>query len=137
MPPEMPYKEGAVVPRGYHLEERRTALLPVLGGVLFAASYGLCSAFAGSGLENAEYGYIPFAGPFIAMAVVESPYRGDTTVAAFVVTGIGELVGAVILVYGLYNTESWLVQDKKTARFGVSPLVLGKTGGGLSVGGSF
>jgi hypothetical protein len=137
LPQELPYKEGTAVPRGYHLEERHTALLPVLGGVLFASAYGLCSAFAGSGLRNAEYGYIPFAGPFIAMATVEAPYKGDTTVAAFVLTGIGELAGAAILVYGLYRTESWLVQNQKAARLMVAPWVLGKAGGGLVVGGAF
>ena len=133
----MPYRDGAVVPRGYHLEERHKAVMPVVGGVLFAASYGLCAAFAGSGLRNAEYGYIPLAGPFIAMAAVDSPYRGDTTVAAFVLTGLGEVAGTALLIYGLYITESWLVADRKAARLVVAPLLIGKSPAGLSVGGIF
>jgi hypothetical protein len=134
----MPFKEGGVIPRGYHVEERHTALLPVVGGVLLGASYGLCAAFAGSGLRNAQYGYIPFAGPFIAMATVEAPYKGDITVAVFVMTGLGELAGAALLVYGLYSTEPWLVRDKKkAAQLSVSPLVLGKSFAGLTATGAF
>jgi hypothetical protein len=74
LPPELPYRDGEIVPRGYHIEERRSAMLPIVGGVLFTASYAIASAYAG-GAKNAEYGYIPFVGPFIATATVEVPYK--------------------------------------------------------------
>lgn len=110
-------------------------MLPIVGGVLFTASYALASAYA-SGAKNAEYGYIPFVGPFIATATVEVPFKGDLSVAAFVLTGIGELVGTALLVYGLFRTEPWLVQNRKGAAIHVTPMV-GTSGGGVGVGGAF
>ena len=135
----MPYKDGDLVPKGYHVEERRRPMIPIFGGLLMVASYGLCAAFAGSGLKNAEYGYIPFVGPFIATAKVET-YKGDTTIASFIMAGIGEVAGAALFGYGLVATEPWLVrnkeQEKKAAQVFVAP-TFGKSSGGLGVLGSF
>ena len=139
LPPKLPYKEGDLIPKGYHIEERRRPLVLIFGGLLTISSYTLCAAFAGSGLKNAQYGYIPFVGPFIAMAKVET-YKGDTTLASFVMAGIGEIAGAALLGYGIIATEPWLVrnkeQAKKAAQVYMAP-TFGKSGGGLGVLGSF
>jgi hypothetical protein len=166
-PPILPYRDGAPIPPGYHLEKHHWRGLVIGGLVTFgvAYAYALASA-AANGFGNGEgWLALPVLGPWGALGARRSPCNigavpnFDTgkavvqkciddvqaegvrlTVIAF--DGVMQLMGAGLLVAGLVTGETQLVRDdlhldQRASRWRVGPRAFGRTGLGLGVDGAF
>jgi hypothetical protein len=141
------YADAPVPPVGYHHESRPRTGLQTAGAVTFAASYGL-AAFsggflmlftnllppAGQGVRFADVGFlfVPVAGPFLEMPKAE----GDSTVNALLaLDGLGQVVGATMLVIGMTWPETVLVRND-LGSVHILPMRMAR-GGGLGLVGAF
>lgn len=127
---ELSYEEGMPIPPGARVVERDRPGLWLTGSIVFGSLYLLsvlaASSEAGSDLDPL---WIPFVGPWLALSNVPRDVR-----PSLVVDGIGQIVGAVLIVLGLAWKRKVLVIDGEVGRraFRVEPSTFG--GRGLGVG---
>lgn len=111
-PPTIPYKEGAPIPFGYHLETTSNKTLVSVGVGLFGAAYGI-SLIAGitvlgvgdSSTNDLTPLLIPVAGPFITMGL------SDDYTATMALDAITQVSGAVLTTIGLVMSENKIVRN--------------------------
>jgi hypothetical protein len=163
----LPYREGAQIPAGYHLEKHRWRGL-ILGGLATlgaAYTYAFVSG-AVNGFGNGEgWLILPVIGPWAALADRRSPCSftqlesfeqakpivqqclNDVqaegvrlTLIAF--DGVMQVMGAGLLVAGLITYQTELVRDdlhldERAVRWRIGPRSFGRAGWGLGVDGAF
>lgn len=152
-PPELPYKEGAPIPVGYHYEERPRKALVITGWILSGVGYGIVlSAAISSDFEN-QSGWlaVPFAGPWITLGRRNSScndsdpnQEGDGTGweclgdlflgLGLIMDGMVQAAGGTLLLIGYTNPKTHVIRDG--AKVNVQPMSVG-SGHGLGVTGSF
>ena len=116
--------DGFQVPPGYHLETRHSKGLLIAGGVTFGASYFMAASAAAGAERNAEHNwlFVPAIGPWIALATHEDPcapgrYDADAAVcfdlvpSLYLIDGIAQVTGAILLGAGLLSTRQVLVRN--------------------------
>lgn len=125
---EKPYREGATVPPGYHVETRAGEL--VIGGAIALGSSYLPTVSLGTlilarGNHELATLYIPIAGPFIAVGHVN--YRRDpdgsdlnnslpyVLAVGLILDGIAQTAGAVLLIAGASSPKKVVVKDGAAA----------------------
>jgi hypothetical protein len=136
------WQEGDPVPPGYHPIQRVRKGAIIGGAVPFGVLY-LISVLVAAGQQDATHGqdksaaglYFPVVGPFITMTQTSSAV-GDVFLA---LDGLGQGLGAALVIYGLTSPQTVLRQDDYYGRLRVvpQPLFFGRGGGGLGLTGSF
>ena len=138
---EQPYKQGAPIPEGYHVEERHPRWALLTGGIMLGSAYftGLFINTSGSSCVDSFSSSssrcrddrwvvaIPIAGSFIDMGRTNS---SSDRMNDFLV-GSGQVAGAIFLIYGIASTSPKLVPDYQRAGVSLSPL-LASSGGGVT-----
>jgi hypothetical protein len=139
------WQEGDPVPPGYHPIQRIRKGAVIGGAVSFGVLYfiSVLIAAAQQDTQNAVHGtdksaaglYIPVVGPFITMTQTSSAV-GDVFLA---IDGLGQGLGAALLIYGLTSPQTVLRRDDYFGRPRVvpQPLLFGHHGGGLGLTGTF
>jgi hypothetical protein len=151
-PQELPYREGAPIPVGYHLEERPRKGLVTGGWIVTAIPYGIGLVAAVSAEFHNHSGWlaVPFAGPWLTMGRRNYSCNdsgaddngseaahcvGDVfVVMGLIADGVMQAAGGTMLLIGYMNPKTLLVRND--ARFQLRPMRIG-SGHGLGVGGSF
>jgi hypothetical protein len=104
-----PYEEGAPVPPGYHLVERRATGIAVVGGVLFGFSYGATA----------------LAGAFLTLIAVSAGDSRDF--ALLMLPGVGPF--AFMISEGRFNDGAMFVGGVQLAGLGLMMLGAAHLGG--------
>jgi hypothetical protein len=142
-PKEMDYDEGQPVPPGYHVASRPRKGLIIGGAVTFGSLYvisiltGVLATSVQSAFGNEKTFtplYIPVAGPFITMG---TSHPDGTGVFGLALLGVGQTLGAAMLIGGLASETQKLVRNdvgKPSVR--VTPFVA-KDSYGLGAIGTF
>jgi hypothetical protein len=119
-PEHLPYREGAPVPNGYHVETGNRPALLTAGGIVFGLSYGLCVYSATRSERTAEKAlYVPVFGPFIYAATVKPDLYGINTLAGLLI-GAVQAGGVAMLLVG-FIPKTRLVRNDLS--LGVLPVV--------------
>jgi hypothetical protein len=123
------------VPPGYRVETGMRFGLLVPGAVFFAMSYGIAVA-VGIGAKDSVYRLclIPVVGPFLPIAVSDTAAGVEGLV--LILDGVVQVLGATLFTLGVAIPKTTLVWNAE-GKLHVSPVVLGQSGYGLGVGGSF
>jgi hypothetical protein len=140
-PDEIDAEEGRRAPLGYTAVQRTRKGMLIGGGVTFGVSYMYALLFAATGSDEATYNggtnqfqslWIPVAGPFIQMA------QTDSSTGKMLLAGLGsaEVIGAVMLYYGLTTTKKVYVRNDLVGNLGVAPLA-GNGTTGMALTGRF
>ena len=142
-----PYRDGAPIPQGYHVEEKMRKSAISIGSIVFPLSYGLTtvsSLFGGS----AEYLMYPVMGPFLTMAKRDNFECGDGSLSSlctmgdvsiyFVLTvfAIAQISSLASIGIGILYKEKRLIKDSSRAKVQLSPILF-KSGGGVGANGRF
>jgi len=134
------FDNNAPVPRGYTKVVRARNGLIIGGGVTLGVAYlltvatgGLDSALSqfGSSHRSAAPAFVPVLGPFLEMGQDHSGGQ-----LAWVVLGLAQTAGALMLVSGLNNPRTILVRNDRLRVTSIAPLVA-PGASGLSVVGRF
>ena len=132
-PPKFePYRKGEI-PSGYRRKYTSYRLLWALGLAAFASTYSLSIVTGALGRSSGIDGtiYVPLVGPFIAAAKCESCTSKGTTLMS--VLGVGQVVGAALIIGGLATRQKRLVRIKRHAlQMGPTWIAYGVPGLGLS-----
>lgn len=145
-PEEIDAEEGRRAPAGYTPVQRTRKGMLIGGGVTFGVAYSYSLLIAAAGSDSAQYDsydgststnpnaamWIPVAGPFIQMASTESSAE-RLLLAGF---GGAQVVGAVMLYYGLTTKKTVFVRNDLVGNLSVAPMA-GNGTTGLSLAGSF
>jgi hypothetical protein len=146
------YQDGETVPPGYHAETRVRTGLVVGGAVTFGCLYMLSVltaalvsdanrttvSYSSSGSathvnnDNADFLYVPVAGPFLQMTKTVSS-AGNVMLA---IDGIGQGAGAAMLLVGLTSPKTVLVRND-LGEVRLTPMKVGERGSGLGLVGTF
>jgi hypothetical protein len=146
------YQDGETVPPGYHAETRVRSGLVVGGAVTFGCLYMLSVltaaivsdahrstvAYSSSGSstrtssDNADFLYVPVAGPFLQMTKTISS-TGNVMLA---IDGIAQAAGATMLIVGLTSPKTVLVRND-LGEVRLTPMKVGERGSGLGLVGTF
>lgn len=134
----LPYKEGYLVPEGYHRESRVRTGLVIGGAVTFGVMYSFAALSAVTSGEKVMA--IPLLGPFLELGRLNLSGPADNSFAPVVVTllvidGLGQVAGAAMLIGGLAGKKEVLVRNdvaRTTVR--VLPLTMGYGGMGAGIG---
>jgi len=140
-PDEIDAEEGRRTPLGYTAVQRTRKGMLIGGGVTLGVSYMYAALFAATGSDEASYNggtahfqslWIPVAGPFIEMA------QTDSATGKLLLAGLGsaEVIGAVMLYYGLTTTKKVFVRNDLVGGLTVSPMA-GNGAQGVSLSGHF
>jgi len=150
-PAELPYNEGAPIPRGYVLQEYHPRGLIIGGAVTLGVLYAISLSVASSNNFNTANGWlaVPVIGPFGWLATRKAPSNicgsgtftyscnnddsGNRT--AVVLDGMGQVAGAALLIAGLAITRKHLVLIDQSEVM-VAPYA-SSTGSGLRIFGQF
>jgi hypothetical protein len=153
-PAELPYKEGAPIPVGYHIEERPRKGLLIAGYLVAGIPYGIGLFAAISADFDNQSGWlaVPFAGPWLYMGRRE--YTCDETddpntddgkegasclgeaflVMGLIADGVMQAAGGTLLLVGYLSPKKHVVRDGVS--WNVRPMRIG-TGQGLGLTGTF
>jgi hypothetical protein len=153
LPPgaELPYEEGLPIPPGYDLVSRPRHGLVVAGSILVGVLWtlGIMAATKENFGDQLGFLLVPGIGPWLTLAagggkpsytekciadVCEGQRRVDLR-PALVVDGIGQTVGAALLVSGLVFPIRHLVQSGVT--MSMAPMPIREGGYGLRLVGNF
>ncbi len=150
-PAELPYNEGAPIPRGYMLQEYHPRGLIISGAVTLGVLYAISLSVASSNNFNTANGWlaVPVIGPFGWLATRKAPSNicgsGSFTYScnnddsdnrtAVVLDGMGQVAGAALLVAGLAITRKHLILTDPSEVM-VAPYA-SSTGSGLRIFGQF
>jgi hypothetical protein len=136
------YDDGEPVPPGYHPETRTRTGLVVGGAVTFGTLYFFSLLVAAavsdanrathSSGDDANFLYIPVAGPFLQMTKTESS-TGNLFLG---IDGIAQGAGAAMLIVGITSPKTVLVRND-LGEVRVTPMRLGQDGNGLGLVGRF
>jgi len=140
-PDEIDADEGRSTPLGYTAVQRTRKGLLIGGGVTLGVSYMYAAMFAALGSDEASYNngtnkfgalWIPVAGPFVQAA------QTDSATGKLLLAGLGsaEVIGAVMLYYGLTTTKKVFVRNDLVGNLSVTPMA-GNGASGLSLSGRF
>lgn len=137
--------EGTPVPNGYTRVSRKRKGLIISGAVTLGATYlttaVVATAFVAGGFLLFPVGsdatkytrlYLPVVGPFLAIGQFDRS-RDQLYLAA---SGLGQTVGAIMLVYGITRPRTVLVRNDQRIVTSVAPLIA-PGAAGLSVVGRF
>jgi hypothetical protein len=119
---EIPCDGFSAAPPGYHVETRRNTGLVIGGAVTLGAPYFLSAVVASSASRTAEHNwlFVPVIGPWVSLGMHDTcPHSPgeeagvciDLAPAAYVVDGIGQVAGALMLVAGLVDTYPVFVRN--------------------------
>lgn len=123
-PSELPYREGAPVPRGYVVEEYHPRGLIIGGAVTLGVLYAISLSVASSNDFNTANGWlaVPVIGPFGWLAARKSPTCNNNSIyvstcnnddsgnrTMVVLDGMGQIAGATMLIAGLAITRKHLL----------------------------
>ena len=150
-PTELPYNEGAPIPRGYMLQEYHPRGLIIGGAVTLGVLYAISLSVASSNDFNTANGWlaVPVIGPFGWLAARKTPSNicgtgsytyscnnddsGNRTAVAL--DGMGQVAGAAMLIAGLAITRKHLILIDQSEVM-VAPYA-SSTGSGLRIFGQF
>lgn len=147
-PEEIDDVEGRRAPAGYTPVQRSRKGMLIGGGVTLAVSYGYAALFAAAGSDEASYNsydgsttgknalgalWIPVAGPFVQMADT------DSSLAKVALAGLGtaQVIGAVMLYYGLTTKKTVYVRNDLVGSMTIAPMVGANGASGMAVAGRF
>jgi hypothetical protein len=146
-PDEIDAEEGRRAPAGYTPVKRTRKGMLIGGGVTFGVAYSYAVLFAAAGEDSGSYDYddgsyddknefaalwIPVAGPFIQMADTD----GATEKLLLAGLGGAQVIGAVMLYYGLTTKKTVYVRNDLVGSLQVTPMA-GNGNTGLALSGSF
>ena len=139
-----------LVAPSYHMESRPSPWLMVPGSVVLGLAYaGAVTSAIASRCPNNRWMALPLAGPFVTGAKYDTNYQGACSdpeainQAVARLDGVVQGIGALLIVGSLLLPTHTVVRDVTTLRgtatvsWQLTPLSLGKTGGGLGVLGTF
>ena len=146
-PEEIDAEEGRRAPAGYTPVKRTRKGMLIGGGVTLGVSYGYAVLFAAAASDEANYDsyddtssrknelaalWIPVAGPFIQMADT------DSSIGKLALAGLGtaQVIGAVMLYYGLTTKKTVYVRNDLVGNLSVTPMT-GNGNTGVALSGSF
>lgn len=146
-PEEIEDVEGRRIPAGYTQVKRTRKGMLIGGGVTLGVSYGYAVLFAAAGSDEARYDdydgssgknefaalWIPVAGPFIQIADTDS----STGKLALAGLGTAQVIGAVMLYYGLTTKKTVYVRNDLLGSLQMTPMVGANGGNGMAVTGRF
>ena len=124
-PDRLPYREGYLVPPGYHVETHVSKPMVITGSVLFGTTYLASAAIGLTSLDN-DYSeaapmLIPIAGPFITLG--NANFNNEYGKLAFMVVGLplifdglAQTAGVITLIAGLASPRQSLVRDGAAAQ---------------------
>ena len=141
-----PYKSGAPVPRGYHVESRVRPGLLVTGILMTGVAYAWGALTLGSSKCSGDHWMLlPFAGPFMAADRADGnassgPCDDPEGIRGAIRTesGLGQTVGGILLLFSASYPRQDLVPDDTSAhadaqrRWTVVP-ALGPSSAGFSM----
>jgi hypothetical protein len=146
-PEEIDDVEGRRAPAGYTPVQRTRKGMLIGGGITFGVSYGYAVLFAAAGSDSASYDnydgssgknelaalWIPVAGPFIQLADT------DSSIGKLALAGLGsaQVIGAVMLYYGLTTKKTVYVRNDLLGSLQMTPMVGANGGNGMAVTGRF
>jgi hypothetical protein len=151
-PAELPYREGAPIPLGYHREERPRKGLVTAGWIVTGIPYGLgLVAAVSADFDNASgWLAVPFMGPWLTLgrrhySCGDSDQNGDGreglhcvgdifAVMGLIMDGVIQAGGGTLLLIGYANPKTHVIRDD--AKLQIRPMRLG-SGHGLGMAGSF
>jgi hypothetical protein len=160
-PMELRYVEGRPIPAGYHVETRPRKGLVISGSIIFGVPYFLSLSVAASSKTDADrWLYAPLVGPFIDLGnrketcdfgVNTNGGRNaycsdDSSVRFFLMTdGLMQAAGATMLILGFALPQRLLVRDdapfvgssRSHFAWSIAPRMMGRSGYGLGLGGTF
>jgi hypothetical protein len=137
------WREGEPIPPGYHPVQRMRKGPIVAGAVTLGCLYLLTALIASvwtdaanaSHTSNPVAGlFVPAVGPFITIA------QSSSATADFflVLDGAGQTTGAILLIWGLTSPQTLLMRDGYgQPRIVPHPMLLGKSGAGFGLSGTF
>jgi hypothetical protein len=154
-PAELPDKEGAPIPVGYHEEERPRKGLVIAGFLVAGIPYGIGLLGASSADFKNESGWlaVPFAGPWLFMG--RRNYACDNNdddandpddneglscvgeaflIMGLIMDGVMQAGGGTLLLIGYANPKKHVIRDGVSVN--VHPMRVG-TGQGLGLTGTF
>ncbi|MEO8841477.1 MAG: hypothetical protein ABI591_11720 [Kofleriaceae bacterium] len=144
-PDEIDAEEGRRAPLGYTPVQRTRKGMLIGGGVTLGVSYMYAALFAATGADEANYSYdgtqatnryealwIPVAGPFIEIS------QTDSATARLALAGLGtaQVIGAVMLYYGLTTTKKVYVRNDLVGNLSITPIA-GNGASGMALSGRF
>jgi hypothetical protein len=148
-PDEIDAEEGRRAPLGYTAVQRTRKGMLIGGGITLGVSYMYSALFAATGADEANNSYnydgttssgenkfaamwIPVAGPFIQIS------QTDSATARLALAGLGtaEVIGAVMLYYGLTTTKKVYVRNDLVGNLSVAPMT-GNGASGMALSGRF
>jgi hypothetical protein len=145
-PEEIDDVEGRRAPAGYTPVKRTRKGMLIGGGITFGVSYGYAVLFAAAGSDEANNNFdgtsstnelgalwIPVAGPFIQLADT------DSSIGKLALAGLGsaQVIGAVMLYYGLTTKKTVYVRNDLLGSLQMTPMVGANGGNGMAVSGRF
>jgi hypothetical protein len=148
LPPRYPYKEGQLIPPGYHLEDRPRQGFVAAGYIVTAVPYaiGLLAAVSADFANHSGWLVVPFVGPWLTLGRRENACVGraesaqddgdcwtDLVMAPLIMDGIVQTIGGTFLAIGYLATKEWVVRDDLA--YVVVPAPIG-SGYGLRVAGT-
>lgn len=150
-PAELPYTEGAPIPRGYVLQEYHPRGLIIGGAVTFGVLYLISFSVASSNNFDSTNAWlaVPVIGPFGWLAARKSPTCNNTTSiytvscntddsgnrAMVAMDGMAQVAGAAMLIAGVAITRKRLLLTDQQELF-VAPYT-SSTGSGIRLFGRF
>jgi hypothetical protein len=151
-PLELPYRKGAPIPTGYHLEERPRTGLITAGWIVTAIPYGVgLVAGASASFHNASgWLAVPFVGPWLTLGRRDYSCddlnedddsseglgcAGDVLIATgLILDGVMQATGGTLLLFGYTTSKTTLVRNDAVLR--IRPVRVG-TGHGIGFDGTF
>jgi hypothetical protein len=129
-------------PPGYTAVWRTRKGLLIGGGITFGVAYSFAILTAAEGADSAEWSesgenesasmWIPIVGPFLQMTQDDQA----TEDLGLAIVGGAQVVGAVLLYYGLTSKKRVFVRNDLVGNLSVSPMA-GNGASGMMVGGRF
>ena len=126
LPPRYPYKEGQLIPPGYHLEERPRQGFVTAGYIVTGVPYaiGLLAAVSADFANHSGWLVVPFVGPWLTLGRRDNACVGtpndvqddrecwkDVIMAPLILDGIVQSIGGTFLAIGYLATKEWVVRD--------------------------
>jgi hypothetical protein len=126
LPPLYPYREGQLLPPGYHLEDRPRQGFVTAGFLVTGIPYGIGLLVAMSANFRNQSGWLalPFFGPWLMMGQRQNACVGrdadsedasdcwtDLVLIPLLVDGVIQTIGGTFLTIGYLVTKKWAVRD--------------------------
>lgn len=128
---ELPYEDGMPIPEGARVVERDRPGLWLTGAIVFGSIYLLGGLAALDEDTNLDVLFVPLLGPWLALSDIED----DELRPTLVLSGIGQAVGALLIVLGVVWKRKVLIIDTQIGgrRVSFAPETFGGQGIGLGM----